>query len=80
VRRQPYIVTIAGPIDEFRRSLQAAIPEAGVAQELTGGRVVVVLPAGLSPGRLRDLPSVTAVMIDELRKTLPGGSAGASKT
>lgn len=80
MRRQPYIVTVAGPVDEFRRILQTAIPEAGIAQELTGGRVVVVLPAELSPDRLRNLPSVTAVMIDELRKTLPGGSAGASKT
>ncbi|MEP6561440.1 MAG: hypothetical protein ABJD68_10270 [Nakamurella sp.] len=75
--RQPYIVTLAGKLDEFRSALAAALPQASVGRELSGGRVVVVIPAG-ECGALASLPDVISVTPDELRHTLRPGRSGSS--
>jgi len=74
VALQPFIVTLACSVDEFRRSLPDAIPQASIARELRGGRVVVVIPAEHRAALAR-LPTVESIAPDELRHTLrPGRS------
>jgi hypothetical protein len=73
VDRKPFIVTLAGPVADFRVSLERAIPDAALIGELSGHRVVVVLPAERQTD-LAQLPAVTSVVPDELRQTRrPGG-------
>ena len=40
-----YIVTLAVPTEEFRRTLAEVIPDATVLRELSRNRVVVLVPA-----------------------------------
>ena len=44
---QSYIVTLAVPTEEFRRTLAEAIPDATVLRELSRNRVVVLDPRDL---------------------------------
>ena len=72
--QQPFIVTVAGTMDEFRKALSETIPAARIARELRGGRVVVVVAAE-QRAALAAVPTVVSIVPDELRHTLrPGRS------
>jgi hypothetical protein len=75
VALQPFIVTLACSVDDFRRSLTDAIPQASIARELRGGRVVVVIPAE-HRAALAMLPTVVSLAPDELRHPLHPGRSG----
>ena len=55
-----YIVTLAVPTEEFRRTLAEVIPDATVLRELSRNRVVVLVPA-TSADALPTVAGITAV-------------------
>ena len=66
---EPFIVQLEVPVETFRGTLLAAIDDARIVRELSGGRVVVALPAGRHRA-LRALPGVTGVAPDSLQHKL----------
>ena len=72
-----YIVTLAVPTEEFRRTLAEVIPDATVLRELSRNRVVVLVPA-TSADALATVAGINAVTPDELAKKLRPGRRGDS--
>jgi hypothetical protein len=77
VTNKSYIVTLAVPTEEFRRTLAEVIPDATVLRELSRNRVVVLVPA-TSADALPTVAGITAVAPDELAKKLRPGRRGDS--
>ena len=71
---QPFIVTLVGPVATLTERLAEMLPAAKVLRELGGDKAVIMLPAELAD-QLWQIPGVSAVAPDELRRMLrPGRS------
>ena len=73
--RQPFIVQLSVPVDDFRNTLAAAPLEARVIRELSRGQVVVAVPTGRRRA-LGVLPGVLSVTPDTLQHRLSPRATG----
>lgn len=73
--RQPFIVQLSVPVDDFRDTLAAAPIDVTLIRELSRGQVVVAISAD-HLRVLRGLPGVTAVTPDALQHRLSPRATG----